>query len=88
MYVTPTPNPHPVTRISDEITVTTSVIDLGELFNRLGPIVNSLDSKQINDFLDTESQALDGQQDKVGKAIDDLAVLTKASRRATRASTT
>ncbi|MEY2452279.1 MAG: phospholipid/cholesterol/gamma-HCH transport system substrate-binding protein, partial [Acidimicrobiaceae bacterium] len=59
------------------IKTTTSVVDLGELFNRLGPIVTSLDSKQINDFLDTVSQALDGQQDKVGKAIDDLAILTK-----------
>jgi phospholipid/cholesterol/gamma-HCH transport system substrate-binding protein len=77
VYVTPDPDPHPVTKISDEITTTTSAIDLGELFNRLGPIVQSLDSKQINDFLDTVSQALDGQQDKVGKAIDDLAVLAK-----------
>ncbi|MEY2449958.1 MAG: phospholipid/cholesterol/gamma-HCH transport system substrate-binding protein [Acidimicrobiaceae bacterium] len=77
VYITPDPDPHPVTKIDDEIKVTTSTIDLGELFNRLGPIVTSLDSKQINDFLDTVSQALDGQQDKVGKAIDDLAILTK-----------
>jgi phospholipid/cholesterol/gamma-HCH transport system substrate-binding protein len=60
-----------------EIKKTSRVVDLGELFNRLGPIVTSLDSQQINDFLDTVSQALDGQQDKVGKAIDDLAILTK-----------
>lgn len=57
---------------------TFAVVDLGELFNRLGPIVSALDSKQVNDFLDTVSQALDGNTDKVGKAIDDLAVLAKA----------
>ncbi|HEV3227673.1 MAG TPA: MCE family protein [Acidimicrobiales bacterium] len=78
VYVSPDPNTHAVTKLVDgEITSTTSTVDLGELFNRLGPIVTSLDSKQINDFLDTVSQALDGNQDKVGKAIDDLATLSK-----------
>ena len=78
VYVAPDPNPHPVTKlVNGEIKSTTSTVDLGELFNRLGPIVTSLDSKQINDFLDTVSQALDGNQDKVGKAIDDLATLAK-----------
>src|SRR4051812_32682965 len=78
VYVAPDPNPHPVTKLVDgEIRSTTSTVDLGELFNRLGPIVTSLDSKQINDFLDTVNQALDGNQDKIGKAIDDLATLTK-----------
>ena len=77
VYITPDPDPHPVTKISDEIKTTTSVVDLGELFNRLGPIVSSLNSQQVNDFLDTVSQALGGQQDKVGQAIDDLATLTK-----------
>ena len=78
VYVTPDPNPHPVTKLVDgEIKSTTSTVDLGELFNRLGPIVTTFDSKQINDFLDTVNQALDGNQDKIGKAIDDLATLTK-----------
>ena len=78
VYVNPDPNPRPVTKLVDgEIKSTTSTVDLGELFNRLGPIVTSLDSKQINDFLDTVNQALDGNQDKIGKAIDDLATLTK-----------
>ena len=78
VYVAPDPNPHPVTKlVNGEIKSTTSTVDLGELFNRLGPIVTSLDSKQINDFLDTVSQALDGNQDKIGKAIDDLATLAK-----------
>jgi phospholipid/cholesterol/gamma-HCH transport system substrate-binding protein len=56
---------------------TTSVVDLGELFNRLGPIVQAIDPHQVNDFIDTVSQALDGNTDKLGKAIDDLAVLAK-----------
>jgi phospholipid/cholesterol/gamma-HCH transport system substrate-binding protein len=62
----------------DQITKTTSVVDLGELFNRLGPIVATIDPKQVNDFLDTVSQALDGNTDKIGKSIDDLAVLAKS----------
>lgn len=57
---------------------TASVVDLGALFNRLGPIVGALDSKKINDFLDTVSQALNGNTDKVSQAIDDLSVLAKA----------
>jgi phospholipid/cholesterol/gamma-HCH transport system substrate-binding protein len=61
----------------DTIKSTTSVVDLGELFNRLGPIVAAVDPKLVNDFLDTVSQALDGNEDKLGKAIDDLAVLAK-----------
>ncbi|MEY2451718.1 MAG: phospholipid/cholesterol/gamma-HCH transport system substrate-binding protein [Acidimicrobiaceae bacterium] len=73
------PGKHTVTRLVDgkDVTATQSVVDLGELFNRLGPIVSSLDSKQINDFLDTITQALDGNQDKLSKAIDDLGVLMK-----------
>jgi phospholipid/cholesterol/gamma-HCH transport system substrate-binding protein len=73
------PGRNTVTRLTDgkDIKSTESVVDLGELFNRLGPIVGALDSKQINDFLDTITQALDGNQDKLGKAIDDLGVLMK-----------
>lgn len=59
----------------DQITETTSVIDLGELFNKLGPIVGSLDPAQINAFLDTITTALDGREDLVGTALDDLATL-------------
>jgi phospholipid/cholesterol/gamma-HCH transport system substrate-binding protein len=53
-----------------------SVVDLGELFNRLGPIVQALDPKQVNAFLDTVTGALDGNEGKVRKALDDLAVVT------------
>jgi phospholipid/cholesterol/gamma-HCH transport system substrate-binding protein len=60
----------------DEIERTASVVDLGELFNRLGPIVGSIDPAQVNEFLDTITAALDGREDMVGDALDDLATLT------------
>jgi phospholipid/cholesterol/gamma-HCH transport system substrate-binding protein len=60
----------------DVIDKTASVVDLGELFNRLGPIVGAIDPAQVNEFLDTITSALDGREDKVGKALDDLATLT------------
>src|SRR4051812_9429962 len=78
-YVYLYPGDDTVTKLQngDRIDSTESVVDLGELFNRLGPIVSSIDEKQVNDFLDTITQALDGNQDKLGKAIDDLGVLMK-----------
>ena len=60
----------------DVIAATASVIDLGELFNRLGPIVGSIDPAKVNEFLDTITSALDGREDLVGQSLDDLAVLT------------
>lgn len=60
----------------DVIAKTASVVDLGELFNRLGPIVGSIDPAQVNDFLETITSALDGREDMVGQALDDLATLT------------
>lgn len=62
----------------DHIAETASVVDLGELFNRLGPIVGSIDPAQVNDFLETITAALDGREDAVGDALDDLATLTSA----------
>jgi phospholipid/cholesterol/gamma-HCH transport system substrate-binding protein len=59
----------------DEVARTTSVVDLGKLFNRLGPIVAAIDPKQVNSFLDTVVHALDGNEGKVRQAIDDLSVL-------------
>jgi phospholipid/cholesterol/gamma-HCH transport system substrate-binding protein len=78
-YVYLYPGNDTVTKLQngDRIDSTESVVDLGELFNRLGPIVGAIDEKQVNDFLDTITQALDGNQDKLGKAIDDLGVLMK-----------
>ena len=59
----------------DVVDETESVVQLGELFNRLGPIVAAVDPAKVNEFLDTIVQALDGNQDQVRAAIDDLAVL-------------
>ncbi len=54
---------------------TISVVDLGELFNRLGPIVAAIDPAQVNDFLDTVTLALEGNEDQVRATLADLATL-------------
>lgn len=64
-----------VLRDGDGIGKTRSVIDLGELFNRLGPIVKAIDPQQVNQFLDAVSGALDGNEESLRRAIDDLARL-------------
>jgi len=61
----------------DRITETTNVIDIGELFNRLGPIVAAIDEGQVNEFLGTVTKALEGNAADVSQAIDDLAVVAK-----------
>lgn len=66
----------------DRVQRTRSVIDLGELFNRLGPIVQAIDPAQVNTFLDAVTGALDGNQAKLSRALDDLAAV--ASGLATR----
>ena len=42
-------------------------------FNTLGPIVETIDEGQVNEFLSTMTQALDGNADRIGQAITDLA---------------
>ena len=61
----------------DRITETRSVIDLGELFNRLGPIVATIDERQVNEFLDTITTALEGNEADISQALDDLAFVVK-----------
>ncbi len=75
-YVYLFPGDAPVS-LEDGATIaeTTNVVDLGELFNRLGPIVASIDSNQVNDFLDTVTTALEGNEASVSKTLDDLAVV-------------
>lgn len=77
LYLLPGDSPESL-QDGDVIEETESVIDLGELFEKLGPIVGSIDPAQVNDFLETITEALDGREDKVGQALDDLAVLTGA----------
>ena len=52
--------------------------DAVELFNRLGPIVQALDPKAVNTFLDAIVQALDGNTDKIRQSIDSLAVVAQS----------
>ena len=57
----------------DHIEDTVAVVDLGELFNRLGPIVKAIDPADVNTFLDAVVGALDGNEEKIRQALDDLA---------------
>jgi phospholipid/cholesterol/gamma-HCH transport system substrate-binding protein len=67
-----------VFRDGDRVAKTRSVVEVGELFNRLGPIVQAVDPKQVNTFLDTIVQALDGNKTKIREAIDNLAVVASS----------
>jgi virulence factor Mce-like protein len=60
----------------DRVATTRSVVDLGELFNRLGPIVQAIEPEQVNAFLTSITSALDGNEEALRSAIDDLARLT------------
>lgn len=62
-----------VLRDGDRIERTRAVVDLGELFNRLGPIVQAIDPAQVNTFLDAITGAIDGNEAALRQAIDDLA---------------
>ncbi len=61
----------------DVIEKTTNVIDIGELFNRLGPIVATIDESKVNEFLETVTTALEGNEADISNAIDDLALVVK-----------
>lgn len=61
----------------DAVSGTTNVIDIGELFNRLGPIVAAIDERQVNDFLETVTAALEGNAADVSQTLDDLAFVVK-----------
>jgi virulence factor Mce-like protein len=67
-----------VLKNDDAVTKTRSVVDVGELFNRLGPIVKAVNPQDVNTFLDAIVQALDGNQDKIRQSIDNLAVVAES----------
>ena len=67
-----------VLKTGDRVTKTRSVVDVGELFNRLGPIVQAVNPQDVNTFLDTIVQALDGNTDKIRQSIDNLAVVAQS----------
>ena len=64
-----------ILRAGQRVTLTRSVVDLGELFNRLGPIVKAVDPEQVNTFLDAVVGGLDGNEEKLRTALDNLAAL-------------
>ena len=61
----------------DTVEETTNVIDLGELFNRLGPVVATIDEGKVNEFLETVTSALEGNEADISQALDDLAFVVK-----------
>jgi len=61
----------------DVVGETADVIDLGELFNRLGPVVATIDEGQVNEFLETVTSALEGNEADISQALDDLATVVK-----------
>jgi phospholipid/cholesterol/gamma-HCH transport system substrate-binding protein len=79
LYLTPPDAAHAaptVLRSGDRVVHTISVVDIGELFNRLGPIINVLDPGQINQFVDAVSGALSGNEQNLTQALDNLANVT------------
>jgi len=56
---------------------TRSVVDLGELFNRLGPIVKAIEPAKVNEFLRAFTSALQGNEGNLGQAIHDLSLVAE-----------
>ena len=67
-----------VLRGGGRILKTRSIVDVGELFNRLGPILKAVDPKRVNTFLDTIVAALDGNTENLRQSIDDLSIVVKS----------
>ncbi|GAA3156767.1 hypothetical protein GCM10010466_54500 [Planomonospora alba] len=55
---------------------TSSVVDIGDLVNDLGPLTRSLDPEQINRLLTAAGEALDGNQENIPRLVEDLGALT------------
>jgi phospholipid/cholesterol/gamma-HCH transport system substrate-binding protein len=62
----------------DRMTRTRSVVDLGELFNKLGPITQSLNPAQINDLVRALVTAFDGNRGSVNAIVGDLATVLRS----------
>jgi len=65
-----------VLRNGDHIADTTSVVDIGELFNELGPIITALNPDEVNQFIDAISGALLGNEQNLDQTLDNLATVT------------
>ena len=77
VYLYPGPRGGEALQGGDVIKETVSAVDLGELFERLGPIITAIDPAQVNRLLETLTQAFDGREDEIGHALDDLATLAR-----------
>jgi phospholipid/cholesterol/gamma-HCH transport system substrate-binding protein len=69
----------------DRVTHTRSVVDLGQLFNQLGPLTQALDPKQVNTLLETLVSSFNGNIGNVDTIVADLKTVlgTLASRKQT-----
>ena len=79
VYLTPPPGDQAapvVLKNGDTVTKTIAVVDIGELFNELGPIVRAMDPAKVNTFLDAFTGALSGNEGNLQSAIDNLATIT------------
>jgi phospholipid/cholesterol/gamma-HCH transport system substrate-binding protein len=65
-----------VLRNGDHLADTTSVVDIGELFNELGPIITALNPDEVNQFIDAVSGALLGNEQNLDQTLDNLATVT------------
>lgn len=83
VYLLPGKSPQKM-RPDAHIARTRSVVDGSALIEQLGPLVRSLDAKQVNTVLVSLSQALDGNAGNIDRLIADIDLLsaTIARRRA------
>ena len=72
-------------RDGDRVTRTRSVVDIGDLVNRLEPLTRNLEPGRVNDILTSVYLALDGNEDNVAALLADVDKLssTIATRRQT-----
>ena len=62
----------------DEVASTRSVVDIGRLFNELGPLARVLDPDQLNELVEALGQALGGNDAAIDSLLDDLGTLLQA----------
>lgn len=84
VYLLPGTSPE-LLRDGDEIERTRSVVDIGDLVNRLEPLTRGLDSARVNRILTSVYLALEGNEDDVSQLLADVDKLssTIAARRQT-----
>jgi phospholipid/cholesterol/gamma-HCH transport system substrate-binding protein len=56
---------------------THSVVDIGELFNRLGPILRAIDPSKVNEFTQALAGALGGNETLLSDAVHDLSLVAQ-----------